>query len=181
MLGQETEITLKDEKGTPLKDKDGKVRKYCFGRIGLPLLLKFAEWVAEKVGDPFAEASRLLEAVERQPEGKFKDALAAEYFAERNQAKAVAEQLKFFDIACPLAHRALGCQDGQSKLCHLLLQAAHPDIMEEEAFEVFQLIGQDELARVTQRGMGKAEKNGVRPAAPESGVPAWEKTKSIAG
>lgn len=181
MLGQETEITLKDKNGVALKDTSGKPRKVKFGGVTLPLIRKLGDWIAERVGDPFAEASRLLEIVERQPEGAFKEKLAAEFFAERERAKAVAEQLKYFDLACPLAAKVLNTTEGMVKMTHLLMIVGNPEITEEEALEVFTHIGQEELVKLLSKGAGQAEKNEARPAAPESGVPAWEKTKSIAG
>jgi hypothetical protein len=152
MLGGETKVTV-----------GGK--EYTFGKVSLPLIYALGDWIKAQVGDPFARAESLLARAEQMPPGPIQDLLLRQYEAAHAEGKDKAQQLEFFDLACPLAQKAMRTIRGGAKWCQLMLEPAHPGISEQEAFDVLTALGEEQLAEITQKGMGKVPKNGAGPGA----------------
>lgn len=158
--------------------------KYTFGKVSLPLMRELADWIKEQIGDPFTEADKLLAVVERAPVGALQDLLMREWQAALARARGEAEQLRFFDLSCPLARQAVSTIEGGARWCQILLARAHPNITADEAFDVFSALGKDKLEELTAAGMGKTPhpaKNASRPPVSGAGGPVPASTKSAAG
>lgn len=89
------------------------------------MLREFKDWVAEIVGDPFETVERYLGRVpETETARQLKD------------AEDIRDQLRFFSLACPLAQRMMGTEEGAAKLFHLLMLEKDAKAAEEDAFSV---------------------------------------------
>lgn len=130
-------------------------KKYTLGRVTLAVIFGFGEWIKEQLGDPFALAERF---VGRLP--------ADEWTRLFKEAEATARELEAFTLATEVARRFMKTERGAAKLGQLMLQEHHPDVSEDEAFDVLAEIGLVELNKAVKRGTGKVpEKNADAPAA----------------
>jgi len=116
-------------------------RSWKVGRLELHVIKGFRDWIAERIGDPYEPAMRLLNLVP-----------PAEGMKLVNEARAVEKQLQCFSMQSALAKEHLATEEGVARLFYLLLQANHPDVSEEEAFQVVQALGVE-----TQRVLRNAE------------------------
>lgn len=95
------------------------------GRLRLSVLRSFRDWVAELVADPFEVVERWIDRVP-----------AEETVRQLRQAEDVRDQLRYFSLACPLATRLLGTEEGLAKLLHLLMLERDQKATEDDAFEL---------------------------------------------
>ncbi len=100
-------------------------RAYHLGKLTLAILRQFEAYVAERVGDPFEHVERWLGRVSE-----------AETMRQLKVAEDLRDQLRFFSLAVPIAQRAIGTEQGLSKLLHLLLLARDTKATEEDAFSL---------------------------------------------
>lgn len=95
------------------------------GKLRLKVLRAWRDWVAEQVGDPFADAERLMG---RAPDATVNAAI--------RRGEDLRDQLRFFSLGCPLAQQAVNTEEGAARLVHLLMLEKDPRASEEDAFEV---------------------------------------------
>lgn len=128
-------------------------KTWTIGRLELAVIRDFKAWIMEHL-PPTAMPRELFESLPREEQ--------VERYREQEW---LAKQLACFSIQGDLAKRYLATEEGLAAFGRLLLRAHHPDVTDEEAFQVFQEAG-PELARVMQDAAGEIpEGNGRVPAA----------------
>mgnify|MGYP001582727139 CR=1 FL=1 len=131
----------------PGKQQDIRLADGRFARLGklrLSVLRAFRDWVAEKAGDPFETVERWIDRVP-----------AEETVRQLKEAEDVRDQLRFFSLACPLAARLLGTEEGLAKLLHLLMLERDAKAREEDAFEAVLAINEEAMTeQVLARAQG---------------------------
>lgn len=97
------------------------------GRLELRVIRGFRNWIRERIGDPYAAVERFLKVLPQ-------DMLLARL----KQADAIAEELDRFSMSSPLAAKWMQTEEGAVKLAQLLFLSNHPDLTEEQAFQILQ-------------------------------------------
>lgn len=149
-------ISFGEPQKVKVKLPDGTFREWTVGRVEIRVIRAFRDWIAERLGDPFAAAERWVD--------KLPPEQAVLMVREAEQTR---DQLASFSLGCPLARRFLATEEGQAVLFQLLLEPAHPDVTEEEAWRVAQALG-EKAAEVLAKASGEAgaaPKNAQHPAA----------------
>ena len=100
-------------------------KAYRLSRWKLRHMRAFRDWIAERIGDPFAHLDRLIDKVPVE--------LARE---EIRRAEEVRDQLQAFSLASPLAQKHLLTEEGLYRVAALLLGEHHPDASEEDTWNV---------------------------------------------
>lgn len=118
-------------------------REWIFSRVEMRLIEEFRDWIASRIGDPFAAVERFA--------GKLPDDQVIALFRE---AEAVRDGLASFSIGNALSQRFISTELGAARITYLLLRTAHQDITPETAFQVFLAIGSEKLSEALRRGMG---------------------------
>jgi hypothetical protein len=114
---------------------DGRV--FTLGRLTVGVLRSWRDWIANRVGDPFAYVEKWL--------GKIPE---AESLRQLREAEEVRDQLRYFSLGAPLAARMLGTEEGGAQLLYLLLKASgkHPNATEDDGLAlVLHLAAQQQL------------------------------------
>jgi hypothetical protein len=130
-------------------------KKYVFSRLKRWIVLAFRDWIKEQIGDPFAVAAR------------FQDHLPDETVKQMvKDGEKIKEQFESFSIGCPLSQRFLATEIGLGQLAYFMLQEMHPDITEDQAFDVVTELGLAAVAATVQKAAGEPPgKNTSAPAA----------------
>lgn len=129
-------------------------KDWRFGPLDVEIIEKFRDWVADLLGDPFAELERWADKL--SPE-----AAAAEF----REAKAVKKQLSCFSLACPLATEYLNSELGKIELNFLLLEKNHPGVTRDQVMAIAQEVGEREMEEKRKEAHGEVPGgNGAAPA-----------------
>lgn len=128
-------------------------KSYRLGKLKLRHIRAFRDWVAARVGDPFATAERF---VDRLP--------PAEAMTLVKEAEQLKRELEGFRMLCPLGQRFLFTEEGMAFVTGLLLEEHHSGVGEDEVQAVA-----DELAGRVVEALAKAM--GESPNAGGPGVP----------
>jgi hypothetical protein len=123
-------------------------KAYTFSRLERHIIEGFRDWIADQVGDPFADVERLLDKLP-----------ADEAKAMVKEAKETRDQLRSFSLGCPLAQRFLRTEIGMGQLAFLQLRGHHPDITPDDAFQVVLTLGAREVGNVVNKTSGAPAKN----------------------
>jgi len=145
-FGREQEVVLDDG------------RRFVLGRLRVRVLRAWRDWVAEQVGDPFADVDRLLG---RAPDDEVRALLKV--------AIDTRDQLRYFSLACPLAQRFLGTELGGAKLFQLLLVRPEAPTEEDGLDVAFHLFRANRVAEVLRAAQGEGQRpngGGASPGAP---------------
>jgi hypothetical protein len=125
-------------------------REYTVSRLELRIVRAFKDYVAGIIGDPFAQVNdRYFDLLCRE-----------EQLAVLKQAKQDRDDLACFSLHCPLAKRFLEREEGIAVLGRLMLRKHHPDITEDEAFNVWLALGQEQLNAAMASAAGEPVGNG---------------------
>lgn len=128
-------------------------RAWRLSRLEIPILHGFRDYIAEKIGDPFARAEKVIKMLP-----------ASEARARILEAEAVQDQLEGFSLTCPLAQRFMKTEEGMSRLVRLLLLKHQPEATDNDGLQILLQIGMEEAAKVVQNAEGRLP-NGHAPAA----------------
>lgn len=130
-------------------------RRWTLSRWDRSIWRDLLEWAKPRVPDPVATAKRMMEAL---PEKHHADIVSA--------ALELTQQP--LGIEHPGVQAVVWSMEGMAKLCHLLLRKHHPGVTEDEAWDVAQEVGAQEMKRKMERAEGKVpprpEGNGEAPA-----------------
>jgi len=120
-------------------------KEYTISRLELRIVRAFKEYVAGIVGDPYAQINdRLFDLLPKE-----------EQLAMLRQAKQDKDDLACFSLNCPLAKRFLQMEEGIAVFGQLMLKKHHPDVTQEEAFDVWLSVGQKELNKAIATAAGE--------------------------
>lgn len=106
-------------------------RTWRLGRLELRVIREFRDWIAAKVGDPFAKVERVLKFLDKE-----------EGLKRIKEAESIADQLEGFSLQCPLAIQYRQTEEGMAILFRGMLRQHHPDVTDEQAFAVLQAAGE---------------------------------------
>jgi len=141
-LGQDTKVTALG-------------KEWTISRLELRIVRAFKDYIAGIVGDPYAQINdRLFDLLPRE-----------EQLAMLRQAKQDKEDLACFSLNCSLAKRFLQMEEGIAVFGQLMLQKHHPDITQEDAFDVWLSIGQEQMQKALASAAGEPVGNAAAPAA----------------
>lgn len=118
-------------------------KRYTFARLERRVIVEFRDWIAEQIGDPFADVERLIDKL---PPEEAKTMI--------REAKETCDQLRSWSIGCPLAQRFLRTELGLGQLAYLQLRDHHPDITPDEALRVVLALGIRAVATTIQKTSG---------------------------
>ena len=113
------------------------------------VILRFRDWIAEQVGDPFEGLDVLVGYLPKE-----------EMVAFIKQGRSLREQLKCFSLRCELAQNYLHTEIGGLKFTELILRDAYPDMTDKEVQAVTIAYGERLAA------MSESEGNGQSPVSP---------------
>ena len=125
--------------------------RWTLGRLELRITREFKQWIQERLADPLNK--EIFEFLPRD-----------EQLARVKEQERITKDLKCFSLNSGLAREYLQTEEGAAKFLQLLLQRHHPDITEEEAFDVFMAYPQ-EVAAALDRAQGQSLGNPPKPAA----------------
>ena len=129
------------------------------GRLTLAVIRQYQEYVARSVGDPFRDVEKYL--------GRAPDAVINEAF---KAACDLRDQLKYFSLGAPVAHRALMTEEGGAKLLHLLMQQVDAQASEADAYDLLiYLFDTKQLGDVITKAQGGTVRKSEGNEAPASG------------
>ncbi len=121
-------------------------KEWTISRLELRIVRAFKEYVAGIVGDPYAQINdRLFDLLPQE-----------EQLAMLRQAKQDKEDLACFSLNGPLAKRFLQMEEGIAVFGQLMLKKHHPDITQEEAFDVWLSVGQEQMNKALASAAGEA-------------------------
>lgn len=127
-------------------DRDVTVGKHTLGRLNVGVMEGLKEWAAPMVESEIALTRELLPHL--PPEAAAKKV---------EEVIELRKQLDCFSFESPLAKALLGTSAGQIKLIHLRLLARNDKATEDDAYEVFCLIGNIEAEKAKKRPRPNAE------------------------
>lgn len=120
------------------------------GRLTVAILRAWRDWIAEQIGDPFAEIDRV------------KAYLPSEEIVKRvKEAEATLKDLKQFSLGTATARKWIGNEIGQAKLFQLLMGGK---ATEDDGLALVMEIGAEAAAEALAAAQGEAEGNGGDPA-----------------
>lgn len=97
-------------------------RAYPLGKLRVRVLRAWREWIAERIGDPFADVERFIGRV---PE--------AETARQLREAELLRDGLRYFSLGAPVAQRFLNTEEGMTQLVLLLLREKNAKATEDDA------------------------------------------------
>jgi hypothetical protein len=148
-LGQEQSVTV-----------NGQV--HVLGRLDVSVIRALREFIAQRIGDPFAIAERL------QKMGADKETVMAKI----REAETIDRQLKCFSMGCPLAKEYLATEEGACCIVLAMLRLKNPMATDCDAFAVIAELGKSAgLQTALDRAQGSLP-NGQAPAASQAASPA---------
>lgn len=141
-LGKETEIQALG-------------KTWRVGRMTLGIIEAWFDWVASRVGDPYAVAKSMIKDLSRED--------ATELL---KQAKKTKQQLDSLDLNGEIAEMFLSTPSGVTRMFMLLLKQHHPEMDADTAFAILGELDPSKTAEALKRAAGKTpEKNEQPPAA----------------
>lgn len=130
---------------------------YTLDKLRLRQIREWRDHVAERLGDPFAEAERFVERLPREEAMKL-----------LKEAEAVRDQLQAFSMFCPLSVRFLMTEEGLLWVARALLEKHHPQASEDDVEAVGEVLA-GRLVEVLTRAMGSVPNGpGEQAPAPQS-------------
>lgn len=149
-LGSEQVITLDDG------------RSFRLDKMRLRMIRDFRDWIAGRVGDPFAVAERF---VDKLP--------GPEAMALVKEAEETKQELESFRLLGPLGLRFLLTEEGLTFVVGMLLQRHHPDADDDTREAVADAVG-ERLVEILQKAQGSVPNGagpGEAPPAESTGTP----------
>lgn len=127
--------------------------KWRVSRLGLRVIREFKDWVTDKLPDPMGLGEQYFKLL--PPE---------EQLARLKQAEYQNDALRNFTMKGALAQEYLNTEEGAAKFAQLMLKKHHPNITEEDAFDIFQEAKAD-IENIIAEAEGKVP-NDQAPAGP---------------